>query len=204
MNTAVDISVEFSHIYSDEIPGQEHIMGIQYAQEELVRFKTGGKRVLSLVLLDDIHIKGRSRSADEIKAEMEQFGAEVDVIVRESEMLSGVLIFLRNLRRSQIKIESFDRDKRHVVFLDVGVERVSLGSIKDGTFTPTCALLASVWHVARLGEIKIRGIPSASNTLTILQERYHDVERKALAIIKASRYAGSEKRIEHVFLKRCK
>jgi hypothetical protein len=200
MSTALDVSVEFSHIYSDESAGPEHLLGIQHARRELHRLKREGKRTLSLVLLDDLHINGISRSADEIKAEMENLGGHVDVVIRESDILAGVLTFLRNIRPVEVSIESFRKQDKQVLFLNTGDDRVSFGCIKNGAFTPTCALLAAVWHVARLGEISIDGIPSASRTLTILEKRYQRVECKALAIIKASRYAAALGRIDHIFL----
>jgi hypothetical protein len=200
MSTALDVSVEFSHIYSDESAGPEHLLGIQHAQRELRRLTREGKRTLSLVLLDDLHISGISRGADEIKAEMEKLGGRVDVVIRESDILTGVLTFLRNLRPTEVSIESFRKQNKQVLFINTGEDRVSLGCLRNGAFTPTCALLAAIWHIARLGEIAIGGIPSASRTLTILESRYQLVERKALSIIKASRYAAALSRIEHIFL----
>jgi hypothetical protein len=200
MNDSADVSVEFSHVYSDQELGDTQLRSLRRARRARRHLESQGKTVLSLILLDDIHVSQSLRSAEDIKKEIEHRGGQVDAVIRESDVVHGVDTFLRGLCSTRLKLESFRTPRRQVVFLNVGTKRIALGTRSKGVFIPTCALLSAVWHVARLGEICVPGIPSASTSLTILEERYRELEQKALAIIQASAFRDAISKIEHVFL----
>lgn len=200
MKRAADMTVEFSHVYSDETLGPTHLSSIQRAYSELRRLRDQGKTPLSLVLLDDIHVTAKRFSAEDIRAEIQRHGGQVDAIVLESDVTRGVETLLLALPEGKLVVESFRRERKRALFLETESCRVSLGAFRKNSFDPTCALLVAAWHLARLGEIEVAGIPVGSSSLSILEERYRNVEEKALRIIKASRFANAASRIEHVYL----
>lgn len=200
MKRAADMTVEFSHVYSDETLGPTHLSSIQRAYHELRRLRDQGKTTLSLVLLDDIHVTTKRFTAEDIRAEIHRHGGHVDAIVLESDVTRGVETLLLGLPEGKLSIESFRRERKRALFLETESGRVSLGSFRKNSFDATCALLVATWHLARLGEIPVPGIPVGRSSLSILEERYRKVEEKALRVIRGSRFAAAANRIEHVYL----
>jgi hypothetical protein len=200
MKPAVDMTVEFSHVYSDESFGPAQLSSIQRAYRELRKLREQGKTTLSLVLLDDMHVTARRLSPDQVSAEIERCGGEVDAVVLESDVARGVEELLTTLPEGKLELESFRRERKRVLFLRTSVGRVTLGTFRDNNFDATCALLVAVWHLARLGEIQITGVPTGRSSLSILEERYRRVEEQAIRIIEASRFAGAVARVSHVYI----
>jgi hypothetical protein len=200
MKPAVDMTVEFSHVYSDQSFGPTQLSGIQRACRELRKLREQGKTTLSLVLLDDMHVTSRRLSPDQVSAEIARHGGEVDAVVLESDVARGVETLLATLPEGRLELESFRRERKRVLFLQTHEGRVSLGTFRRTSFDATCSLLVAVWHLARLGEIHVAGIPIGKSSLSILEERYRKVEERALRIIEASRFAEAVSRVAHVYI----
>lgn len=199
MSLVCDVSIEFSHIYADQSLGRECADALSLLRRERSALVAQGKLVSSVILLDDIHIARHQLTIDHVATRMRSLGEEVDAVVAESSLRAGAKRFITTLPRESLFYEPFRRARKRVLFARTAGGAVALGSITNRPFEPTCALLVATWNLARLGRIEILGVPRAQRVVSILEERYREVERKALALVSLSTFSDDTDRISHRF-----
>ena len=199
MTFSYDVSVEFSHIYGDQHISQSHRLGAECFSTEVSKLRNEGKSISSLVLVDDVHVSKFTISLEDFKQELAKHGGVVDAFVLESQLLSTFKTLLRNLPKDQLYYQPFRAATKRVLFLKTPEGPVALGDIANRKFKPTCALLVATWNLARLGVVPVEGIPVAQYSLSILEDKFREIEMKALRIIKASNFSSEAERIGHSF-----
>lgn len=199
MNECFDVSIEFSHLYADQAFGREQARSLQILRGERTTLESRGLRVSSVVLLDDLHISHLRTTVEDTRASLLALGEDVDAVIPESALRAGAKRMIKTLPRQALFYEPFRRAAKRVLFARTPAGPIALGSITKRPFEPTCALLVATWSLARLGRIEVPGVPAAERVISIVGERYRDVERKALALVSLSRFAGDTERISHRF-----
>lgn len=199
MNSVIDVSIEFSHIYADQVIGQEQIQGLSLLRREKLELAALGKRVSSVILLDDLHVARHYTGVEDVAKAMRGLGERVDAVVAESALRGAAKRFITQLPKKELFYEPFRRAAKRVIFARTSEGAVALGSITTRPFEPTCALLVATWNLARLGRIDVAGVPRAERVVSIVEDRYREVERKAVALIRLSRFASDTTRISHIF-----
>lgn len=194
-----DVSIECAHIYGDELPSETHATSLAIAQRESMRWISEGQTVRSVVLVDDIHVGASTTTSEDIKRWAGRCGFGVDVVVEESALRSVAKGIIRSLPRWELYWEPFRKAPKRVLFLHSDEGGIALGTVADGRFEPTCALLVAAWNLARLGVVSVSEVPTAKIAASVLEERYRVVEMKALRIIEASRYRVWTQKISHIF-----
>jgi hypothetical protein len=199
VNACFDVSIEFSHIYADQVVGCHQLQAVALLRDEKGLLEERGMSVSSVILLDDLHVSHHHTRVEDVAACMQALGAQVDAVVPESALCAAAKRFISTLPKGALLYEPFRRAAKRVLFAQTAAGRIALGSITQRPFEPTCALLVATWHLARLGRISVEGVPRAERVMSIVEERYREVESKALALIALSRYASDTRRIEHRF-----
>ena len=178
----VDYNIEFAHIYGNGEFNEEHIKSVKIARELIEKLKKENKSFVACILIDEFHAE-KILNEEEIVNKAKDYGVYVDFIAYESKLgpIASKII-------SEVKIKT--------------------SSLKNNNGDHSCALLASSWHLARLGKHKlpenaikkINNKPfEAKKIITILPKKYKPVEEKALNIIKLTKYKNSGKKIKYIF-----
>ena len=199
MNSVCDVSIEFSHLYADQILGRESDYALSLLRLEKSAFLARGMLVSSVILLDDIHVARHRVKVEHVENRMRSLGEQVDAVIAESALRASAKRFITTLPKGSLFYEPFRRARKRVLFARTPEGAVALGSITSRPFEPTCALLIAAWNLARLGRIEVPGVPHAERVVSILEERYREVERKALALISLSSFSRDTDRISHRF-----
>jgi hypothetical protein len=194
-----DLSIEFAHIYADRYFAEEQQYSLQLAKEKKHHALLSGKSVTTLVMIDDLHASRVITGASQIKDIVAQNGDSVDNIVFESSLVPAALELIDNLPNSLIWRESFCRRSKTVLFLKTLTGAVPLLTIKDGRQIPSCAALSATLLLARLGALRsVKGVVSARNVVTIIDERFRYLEQCAHSIISTTCYAQFLMRIDTI------
>jgi hypothetical protein len=181
---AVDVSVEFAHIYADEAFGDEQIAGARELLRQARRMAVTGQTYSLAVLIDDYNPAVNTLDTSDFVRSLAAHGAAPDHVVLESSIAPIAQEFLRSVSRR---------------------ERRSLERHAESRGRMPCALLLAAWHLIRLGApvsapVAAAGWPPAGDeSLTILPARFAPVEDRALEIIDASPYRDFATRVRHSF-----
>jgi hypothetical protein len=200
MLAKLDLSLEFAHIYADESLSNSQLLSSKIFRDIADRARANGTTLESVVLIDDIHVKN-AQEKHQLKQTLISRFEQVDNLIFESELLSASKQLLRALPKKQLVYKPFQKAIRKVLFLENEDHSVSLAHFGNKSFKPTCALLVATWHLLRLGAISGVKITPARTSLSILEEKYREVEEKAKKIIENSDYHGFVSQISHEFYK---
>jgi len=183
-DAAVDVSIEYAHIYVDEAFGAEQIAGTRELMRQVRRMSLLGQSYSLAVLIDDYNPAVKTLDTSDFVRSLNEHGAGPDHVVMESTVAPIAREFVRTVERR---------------------ERRSLERYAQSRGRMPCALLLAAWHLIRLGaEIDV-GVGASHwplagrESLTILPSRFGPVEERALEIIEASPYKEFSGRIQHSF-----
>ncbi len=182
----VDYNIEFAHIYVNEAMTNEHYTAAALAQKEIQDLKSAGKSVVTSVLIDDYNPTESILNVKKFIEELESVGVTPDYIVMESALASYRDIALSEMNGKVKKMYSKYLEKNEKC---------------------PCSFLVAIWHLLRLGALDntqfisetSRKPFSAENVITILPERYRGIEKRALDIIKSTKFAPLATKTNYIY-----
>lgn len=187
MSNNSDYNIEFAHIYVNENIASEHYQAIKIAKEKSSELKQQDKGCVLTVLIDDYNSSESILDIDEFLKELEISGAKPDYVVYESK-LAQYKDRILNEMSGKLK-------KRYLRYI-------------NGHNKCPCSFLIAIWHLLRLGFLEnghiIHNIDekpfTAQKIITILPQRYAGIEKKALDIIKSTKFKNLvEDKLDYIF-----
>jgi len=204
----LDYNIEFAHIYADEPFGNEQFKSMELLKKVIAKLKKEGKTFVISILIDEFHPVVFKLDENEIIEEFKKQGIVVDFIGYESKLGSIADEIIKELPKSMLKLEHFNKPEKEVLLLKNHNGKIGLKEEFEFMYRHTCALLSASWSLCRLGEFKIPqdAIHNLTNKsfeakklITILPEKYHPVEDKVIDIIKSTKFKNSVKNMEYEF-----
>ncbi len=198
MQNKLDASIEYAHSYTGSQVGDSQILSAEIFRMNAEQFRRQGKSFSSVVLVDDINgliSENRNIVAGDLKKTL----GEIDRLVFESELLSACKVLMRSLEKKDLSYVPFNKASKKVLFLKSDDSNIAIAEFKDKKFKPTCAFFVAAWHLIRLGAIDSLDFVPAEYSISILEEKFREVELKAKSIIRSSKYAEFSDRILHQF-----
>lgn len=203
-----DYNIEFSHIYADENLGAEQLWGVNELKALLQKPPFYNQKVVTVVLIDDFHPDVFQFDEAKLRNEFEKLSVAPDFIGYESRLSPVADQLILEIPRSQLANEYFHEPERSVTLLIQDKKRFGLRDEFEFAHDYTCALLSAAWLLCRLGmypapEGVFREASDADfaarEIITILPQKYREVEERALDIIGATKFKDLKKHIRHIF-----
>lgn len=142
-------SIEISHIYAKESFSYEQEKSIYIAKETI---KNISEKDYSLkVLIDDFHQKLDNKNLNYIFDNIKKNNINIDLFAFEKEFNSLTEEALSLLDNNLLKLESFRKENKKVLFLNIKYKKVPLIIYKNNTQINTCIFLSFIWQLCRLG-----------------------------------------------------
>ena len=179
MSIKRNYSIEYAHIYTNMIVGQEQQVSIKVLKECQRHFVKNGENPSFTVLIDDYSFPEGSFNYSEFNNWLIKQGIPPDVIMQESYLIPQCDKVLSIITKKSLKkkLESYVKSNRY-----------------------PCSLFIAAWYLLRLGKLRHPKFPKkyyAKRLINILPESFKPYEDKALQIISKTIFKGSEKMIEH-------
>lgn len=208
----MDDNIEFAHIYADEEPGEEQTESAKILKKRIIKLNRENNAFVISILIDDYHPSVHRLDENKMIADFNKKGTEVDFLGYESGFKSTAHNLIRELPRNLLKTELFRHPEREILLLEEfhakDMHKIGLEEDHKTRHHFTCALLSASWALCRLGifmppkgairNLTRRNFP-AKKILTILPEKYREVEHKALDIIGSTKFKKVLPRIEYEF-----
>jgi len=185
----VDYNIEFAHIYTDEAFSPEHAEGISVLKKVLAGLPSGTK-VTTSVLIDDYNPTKNLLVVSDFTRQLSEAGVTPDFIAWESVLTKQGYSLLNSIHDDRVYKTYENYIRSHGKF--------------------PCSYLIAVWNLIRLGYLTLPdnlfccankpvGSFTATNIYSVLPDRFAEVEKKALDIIKATSYADALKQVQHIY-----
>ncbi len=180
-NKIMDVSIEYSHIYSNQQVAEEHHLSLEILtkikQEETIK----NHSVSLIVLIDDYSFPDPSFNYDSFTSWLSEMGFKPDFVLRESQLIplcDEVLNFITNdkLRR---EISEYITDKKY-----------------------PCSLFVASWYLLRLGQVNSPIFDpklNANQLINILPSSFKPFEDKAIEIITSTKFADVATKINNKY-----
>ncbi len=185
----VDYSIEYAHIYTDQLFGKEQKRGIEELQNVIGILKRLGKRYVLTVLVDEYNPIRHRLNIKKFLDKLASLNAQPDFVGFESQLVPDKDLLMQEInKKTKREYENYIQKHKKI----------------------PCSFLIALWYLKRLGLLKIRGPeldslkePSqpfvAKKIITILPRKYQAVEMKALKIIEATRFKRYLENILNIF-----
>lgn len=185
----VEYNIEFAHIYSDKKFGKEQEKSIEILKEKIIKFLKKDVTYSTCVLIDEYNPKKSMLTVDNLLCELDKKNIFPHYIGLESKLVSKKDFLLESINNKKIKreYEKYINKNNHV----------------------PCSFLVAVWYLYRLGHVDLqRGIHRCYNhrngfqgkkIMNILSKKYEPAEKKAMEIIKNTRFSACINDIETIF-----
>lgn len=182
-----DYNIEFAHIYVNENFASEHCQASRIVKEKVREIRQHDKSYVLTVLIDDYNPSDYILNVKKFLEELRKLGTEPDYAVYESKLVSYKDQILNKMNGK--------------------IKNQYLKYIRDHGKCP-CSFLIAIWHLLRLGFLDPKSIVDslenrpfvAQKIITILPQRYTEIEKKALEIIKSTEFGDFvENRLEYIF-----
>jgi hypothetical protein len=183
----VDYNIEFAHIYTNENFCEEHLKAARIAQKKIDDFRLKNITYVTTILIDNYNSTDRILDIDKFIKKLEKIGVKSDFVVFEAD--------LANYKDKCLELMNGKIKKQYHKYIETNEKC-------------PCSFLVSIWHLARLGIFQMRLFVNkpqtktpfiGKRTLTILPERYRSIEKKALDIIKSTKYLKEVEKMEYIF-----
>lgn len=197
-----DYSIEFAHIYADEVFGDEQAKSIDIAKEVIESLKEQRRSFVTSILIDDYNPSELTLDEEEFLKWVRSFGIDIDFVGHEAGFAPISDALLTEIPKSKLKLEYFHGHQKNVLLLH-GKHNIGLKEYRGKLTKHTCSILSAAWTLCRLGIYKspsgsitsLSGKPfSANKIITILPEKYKEGENKVLDIIKSTKYKACAKK----------
>ena len=180
-------SVEFFHIYTDEIIGNNHTVGLEHLAQLEAAWKFDYDRI---VLIDNYNPTEHTLSADEVLRYLDEHGMKPKYWAYEADMVANAQTLLDAVTKPKLK-------KNYQSY------------IADHGKYP-CSLLTASWYLARLGYLDYSVIKSSDSSrnpeyipadrlFNLLSKDYRPVEERARKLILQSEFSEAADRIQDMF-----
>jgi hypothetical protein len=189
MYKRAEYNIEYAHIYTNERFGIEHIKSIKKLHNIINKLKQLNKTYVLTVLIDEYNPTRHGLDIKGFLEKLNELNAKPDFVGFESQLTSYKDLLLKEIKGKMKKEYKNYIEKR--------------GKIP-------CSFLIAIWHLKRLGLIPIKkgelnnltknnNVFTAEKIITILPKKYQEVEKKALKIIKSTKFKAWVKNIENIF-----
>lgn len=179
----VDYNIEFSHIYTDENFGPEHNKSVTLMLDLVKELKDKKSTYTTTLMVDDYNPNIKILDIDQLMDKLTTLKAKPNFLVYESrltDLSDGLLNEMSGKIKSEYVKYIFNKQKY------------------------PCSFLLAIWHLSRLG-LMDGPIPSDSKedftgirTITIIPRKFTSVEKKALDIIKSTKYHDYINNIKYI------
>ncbi len=169
------LSIEYSHIYTNDKIGEEHELSLKVLDELQ-------KEDASLVIMvDDYSFPDPDFDYTKLFAWLTERGHKPDVMIRESQLipLCDEVLKLMTNKKLKEEISDYVRAKKY-----------------------PCSLFISAWYLLRLGKIESGMFPKefvAEKLVNILPESFKPFEEKAIDIIRSTKFSDSVNQIGYKY-----
>lgn len=178
-------SVEFFHIYTDEVIGDTHRASLNYLREAK---KAWGMQQDLIVLIDNYNPERHVLTEEEVLSYLEEEGFTPDYYALEGDMVKNAQLLLETITSKKLK-KNYEKyiSSRHKY---------------------PCSLLTASWYLTRLGKLphgslikspKNKSYRQASRLINILPQDYKEVEQRALELIAKSAWSSEVNNIQDLF-----
>ena len=171
-----NVSIEYSHIYTNSKRGEEHELSLKELNSI---HESEGSLV---VLVDDYSFPDPTFDYQSFATWLEKQGHKPNIIMRESQLIPQCDQVLSLMTESKLKDEIIDY-------------------IKAKKYP--CSLFIAAWYLLRLGKLKHSDFSVSeygSRLINILPESFKPFEDKGFEIIKLTPYSELIARIENRYL----
>lgn len=194
MKTNTNYSIEFGHIYVDEMYSHEHEVGAQKALELIEEYKAQHKTFSANLLIDDYNPQESLLNVKDLLREHQKSGISPDFIASES----GLAAY---------KDDLFD------LIVNNKIKKNYSRYIQGKNGKIPCSFMVAIWYLIRLGVIPLRRENSIAynghdsrlqvgeRIVNILPERFRGVEDQAVKIIKGTQMPEVADRIQWIYLR---
>lgn len=185
----VDYSIEFAHIYVDQIFNKDYKQMAPKVKEIISSLNEGEKNYSLSILIDDYNPKRHLLNIDKYIGKLANLGLSPDFVVFESELTKLKDQVLETINDDRLR-SSYKRyiDKKHV----------------------PCSFLVATWYLLRLGLLDSQAIEfyradknksfGARSLINVLHPKYREVENKAQELILKSTFAHAGDSIDYYFV----
>jgi len=180
------LSVEFFHIYTNELINGRHTRGLEYLKTIEKTWKFAYERIL---LIDNYNPPDHNLTAEDVLSYLESHGMQADHWAYEGDLVVHAQQLLELITSPKLK-RSYEN------------------YIKKNNKYP-CSLLTAAWYLTRLGRFPHKDIIHATHgsppyqvadrLLNILPEDYKAVENRTRRIILRTEFAEDADKIQDLF-----
>lgn len=178
-------SVEFSHIYTNEVFSNEHTRSVVNLNSYLPKLKK--TQYQTCILIDDYNPNEDLLDISNFFNELENLNATPDYYSYEADMSKYKNEMLSLIQDKKI----FKQYTRYI----------------ENKNTLPCSFMTAIWYLIRLGTLPHNGVikeinepflPS-KNLINILPERFRAVEQKTIKLIGSTKYSNYVGNIDYIF-----
>ena len=185
----INTHIEFAHIYQDKFIEEEQINSILILKK-LNLFKENN--ILS-ILIDDYNLKEKKWNNSYLIEKIKEYNVPLDFIFFESKFKNKVEELINKLPKENLKIETFKKEKKTVLFYKKNNKKIALKTIylsKKEKYS--CIALSTCWKLSKLGcftfpedsYIKLNNKSlNRDYTVTILPKKYKKIEDNVCFLI---------------------
>jgi hypothetical protein len=178
---AVDLSIEYAHIDTNQHIGDEHQLAIDILSELVGEARQAGRSTSLVVMVDDYSFPDPSFDYTEFGHWLSQKGYRPDLIFRESSLIPICDQVLAEVGDQKLKRQLTDY-------------------IKSKKYP--CSLFIAAWYLLRLGRISSPLFDAqlvATRLVNILPASFKPFEDQGLDIIRSTRWADAADNIDYQF-----
>jgi hypothetical protein len=187
MRTKRRYSIEFFHIYSDEVIGVRHTRSIEYLE---VAQKLCESTYDLVILIDNYNPKEETLALDTVLDYLGSKNVSPQYYAYEKDLVANAQTLLEGITDHKLKKDYTRYVAKHEKY--------------------PCSLLTAAWYLTRLGALEkddiIHAVPgndvpyqASTHLFNILPEAYTAIEQKALKIIERSSFADQAPQIHNMF-----
>lgn len=182
-----DHSIEYFHIYTDEVISGRHQTGLEYLRTIEKTWSFDYNRV---ILIDNYNPVEHRLTATDVLKHLKKEGMMPHHWAYEGDLIRNAEVLLEAVTNAKLK-------KQYLNYIK-----------KNGKYP--CSLLTATWYLTRLGYLDPKGIIKSSKPwrgkyvpakrlLNLLPEDYKSVEERARAIILKSEFAEAADKVQDLF-----
>jgi len=161
-----DISLEYCHIYTDEVFGKQHALALEKGKEIFDQLVKEGKTVSRVIMIDDYNPVETRLDETDFKNQVSRAGMLPDIYVYESQLIH---VAHQVLKRTEGRVWS--QYSRYLTKYD----------------KYPCSFLIACWYALRLGIMRDHTLVPAEEVshqiISVLPERFVEVEMLSDAIL---------------------
>ncbi len=196
-----DYNIEFAHIYADQMFGEEQHKSIAKLKTLIKRLQQKKKSFTTTLLIDEYNSKSYVLQEIEFLQEIKEQGVQLDFLAYESTLTTIAEKVIRLIPKKLIVTHKF-KDREVKIFK----KRDKMIGLKDSHGKHTCSLLITAWILTRFGIYPLPSLQKlsrnsfrANRLITILPKKYHLSERKAIDILKTTKYKSLISKMDYIF-----